>query len=499
MRKSFMTMFALFLVKTFTLGIALGNTVIINPGDSIQKAVDTYPEGTTFTIKTGVYRLQQVHPKNGNTFIGEPGAIMSGAKLLSSFTREGNYWVADGQSQQGQVNGICILNPDGITRYEGCWYPEDLFMNDVPLWHVRTLSEVGPGKWYFDYDADKIYFADDPTGRKVETSVTRHAFVGDASNVTIRGLTIEKYATTAQFGTIYGLDYNTDNPSIGWVIQNCEIRLNHGGAIRTSHQMQVLNNYIHHNGQIGIVGLGDSILVEGNEIAFNNYAGFTQGWEAGGAKWVKTRNLVVRGNYSHHNKGPGLWTDGDNVNTLYEYNRVIENEDVGIFHEISYDVVIRNNTVERNGKMFDEWLYGAQILISTSQNAEVYQNTVEVDTLAGNGIAIIQQDRGSGMYGPWMTIGNSIHHNVITYRGDHGQSGAAADFNPDGMFNGNNLFDFNTYHAPHLDYSRWAWGGAIKDWQGFKAEGQERNSSADTDLSGKTDVPAEPGLGLIRW
>ena len=40
---------------------------------------------------------------------------------------------------------------------------------------------------------------------------------------------------------------------------------------------------------------------------------------------------------------------------------------------------------------------GAQILISTSQNAEVYQNTVEVDALAGNGIAIIQQDRGSGM------------------------------------------------------------------------------------------------------
>ena len=46
-----------------------------------------------------------------------------------------------------------------------------------------------------------------------------------------------------------------------------------------------------------------------------------------------------------------------------------------------------------------------------------------------------------------MTIGNSIHHNVITYRGDHGQSGTAADFNPDGIFNGNKVFDFNPYHA----------------------------------------------------
>jgi hypothetical protein len=71
---------------------------------------------------------------------------------------------------------------------------------------------------------------------------------------------------------------------------------------------------------------------------------------------------------------------------------------------------------------------------------------------------------------------------VVTYRGDHGLSGAAADFNPDVMFNGNNLFDYNTYHAPHLNSSRWVWGGNKKDWQGFKAVGQEPHGSVDTDL-----------------
>jgi parallel beta-helix repeat protein len=485
MRKILIILFALFLVKAFYLGIALGDPVVINPGDSIQKAVDSNPEGTTFTIKAGVHRLQQVIPRNGNTFIGEPGAIMSGAKILTSFTQEGSYWVASGQTQQGRATGFCMRNPGGLPRYEGCWYPEDLFMDDVPLWRVTTLSEVGPGKWYFDYAANKIYFADKPTGRKVETSVTPYAFAGGTQNVTVRGgLTIEKYAVPAQSGAIHALDYHTSALSTHWVIERCEIRLNHGVGIRTGNQMQILNNHIHHNGQLGIGGSGDNILVEGNEIAYNNYAGFSSGWEAGGSKWVRTHNLVVRGNYSHHNKGPGLWTDGNNIYTLYENNRVIENEDTGIFHEISYDVVIRNNTVQRNGKRFDTWLYGAQILLSSSQNAQVYQNSVEVDALAGNGIAIIQQDRGTGRYGPHITIGNSVHHNVVTYRGDHGQSGAAADFTPDVMFNGNNLFDFNTYHAPHLDYSRWAWG-ANKNWQGFKAVGQEPHGSADTDLAQK--------------
>jgi parallel beta-helix repeat protein len=53
---------------------------IINPGDSIQSAVDANPEGTTFTIKAGVHRRQTVKPKAGMSFIGEPGAILDGER-----------------------------------------------------------------------------------------------------------------------------------------------------------------------------------------------------------------------------------------------------------------------------------------------------------------------------------------------------------------------------------------------------------------------------------
>jgi hypothetical protein len=68
---------------------------------------------------------------------------------------------------------------------------------------------------------------------------------------------------------------------------------------------------------MGFRGAGGNILIEGNEISHNNYAGFDPFWGGGGSKWVYTSHLIVRGNYSHDNLGPGLWTDINNIHTLY--------------------------------------------------------------------------------------------------------------------------------------------------------------------------------------
>ena len=141
-------------------------------------------------------------------------------------------------------------------------------------------------------------------------------------------------------------------------------------------------------------------------------------------------------------------------------------------------------------------MWGSQILIHNSGNVEVYNNEVVVSAEGGDGIGIIQQNRGSGSYGPHISVDNYIHHNTITYFGNSGQTGAAADckmcpapYDIESMFNGNNLFDYNTYRAPRLDWSRWEWRGT-KNWKGFKAEGQEPHGSADTDLP--LVMPARP-------
>ena len=206
--------------------------------------------------------------------------------------------------------------------------------------------------------------------------------------------------------------------------------------------MRVVGNNVHHNGQLGIGGPGDGVLIEDNEIASNNTLNFSSGFEAGGTKFVKTRDLIVRGNHVHDNLGPGLWTDGDNIDTLIEDNVVSGNRNMGIFHEISYAAVIRNNTVTGNGWYNHGWLYDAGILIAHSPDVEVYGNHVEGNF---NGIAGIQQDRGIGAYGPRELRNLYVHDNVIIQH-DGYAAGVAKDVDiPGGWEARNILFDFNAY------------------------------------------------------
>jgi parallel beta-helix repeat protein len=415
--------------------------VTFSTTDNVASIVSASSEGTVFCFNPGVHRMHSISPKNGNSFIGEPGAVLSGARLLTSFTREGAYWVATGQTQEGTVHGYCLL-----PEYPRCKWPEDLFFDDVPLRHVASLADVNEsGEWFFDYGADKIYFIDDPTGHTVETSVTRNAFLLTADYVTIRGLIIEKYANPAQEGAIKA--GTGSSLSDGWVIENNEIRLNHGIGIRVGHRSQVVNNIIHNNGQMGMGGSGSDILVENNEISYNNFAGYKQSWEAGATKFVWTSNLIARGNYVHDNIGSGLWTDINNINTLYENNIVEDNTKTGIFHEISYAAIIRNNTVQRNSFGNTGWIGGCGIKVSGSPNVEVYDNTLRDNY---GGVCVQQQDRDDEgpAYGSYTVKNLSVHDNNI--RMSAGLNGMVIDFAPpdgvDAYFTTwNNHFENNDY------------------------------------------------------
>jgi parallel beta-helix repeat protein len=404
--------------------------------------------------------MQMVNPKSGDAFVGEPGAILNGSRLLTTFTRSGGYWIATGQTQQAPVNSMAATHC--LPDFPACARAEQLFINNALLKQVTSLSAVGPGKWYFDYGADKIYFVDDPTGKKVETSVSAYAFKGSATNVTISGLIIEKYATPPPAGTI--------DAGAGWIVKSSEIRYNHGKGIRTGSRLQALNNNVHHQGQLGIAGSGDNMLIQGNEIAYNNTAGFTTGWEAGATKFTRTDGLVVRGNFSHHNRGPGLWTDIDNINTLYEDNRVEDNDWRGIFHEVSYKAVIRNNTCRRNG--FKNPLPnispvdGAGILVSSSPNVEIYGNTIE-----GNraGIGALQTNRGSGAYGVHETANLFVHDNKLVQPTGRA-AGIVQNVGTNAVYTSkNNRFVHNTYDlGTNTKYFRWMNNDrSTPEWKGY--------------------------------
>ena len=419
-------------------GSTVSGDYSVSPGDDIQAVLDRAAEGNTIVLRAGVHRMQTLTPKSRQVISGEPGAILSGARRLTAFVWDGSYWSIAGQTQQGPAT---TLSDTCTAAAPLCAYPEDLFIDNVLLKHVATRSELGPGRWYFDYAADQIYLADDPTGHIVETSVTPTAVAGFANSVTIRGLVIEKFATPTQQAAVKG-------QGSGWVIESNEIRFNHAIGLRTEAGAIARNNKVHHNGSMGIAGSGSDILVENNEIAFNNTNGYNAYWEAGGTKWVYTNRLVVRGNYSHDNHGPGLWTDINNINTLYENNRVEDNDLSGIFHEISYAAVIRNNTIARNGRVRPSpgWVDGAGILVAGSSDVEVYGNTLTDNFQA---IAGLEGHRGSGIYGPWVLQNLNVHDNSVwqlaSMPNGAGRTGII-DTNGTGAFFNNNWWARNTYH-----------------------------------------------------
>ena len=250
---------------------------------------------------------------------------------------------------------------------------------------------------------------------------------------------------------------------------------------------RVLDNFTHDNGQLGLGGSGGNILVEGNEIAHNNYSGTDHDFECGGMKFAATDGLTVRNNFSHDNIGPGMWSDISSIHTLYENNVIMNNSRSGIFYETSYDAVIRNNMILSNGSMApDDWFWNAQIQIAASQNVEAYGNIVLVDSANnGNGIMLIQQNRSSEpcVYGPCRVMNDFIHDNSIIVVGTrwHGSTGGTQDYTGLGdLFapSSNNRFTGNQYYVTDLNSAAyWQWVNLYQTFENFQSFGLDTSGA----------------------
>jgi parallel beta-helix repeat protein len=455
-----------------------GGPIVLEPGQDLQAIVASSPEGTQFLLAPGIYRQQTIHPKPRQEFIGQDGAILSGAMELKSWKKEGKFWIAEGLPPALPVGNAGRCDDDG----DRCRPREDLFFDGRLYLRAESLASLVPGTWH---RADgKAWLADDPTGASVELSVTPLAIGGSAQGVIVRNLIIEKYAPAAQRAAIEFYDGR------GWLVSNVTARWNHTIGLTFGPEARVEGGSFSHNGQVGMKGTGEGSIVDEVEIAFNNYAGYDPGWEAGGTKFYRSRGLVVRNSCIHHNYGHGLWTDIDNVDVLYEGNKVFMNRDDGIKHEISYDATIRNNTVAYNGHGFDVWLWGSQILLQNSEKARVYRNTVVVSD-GGNGISVIHQDRGVGKYGPWNATDNYIHHNTVVHLGKYGVNGVVMDTDDDWFWShGGNRFDWNTYIVADDGTKYWTFDWA-ETWNDVKKLGQEQNGERILEQRPRIDLSCD--------
>ena len=347
----------------------------------------------------------------------------------------------------------------------------------------RVLEE--PGTWYFDYAADRVYIADDPTGKTVEVSVLAAAFSGmgkkgKSENVAIRNLIVEKYANGDAMGAIQA--------GVEWTIEGNETRLNHGTGIEFNANGDTGGaarfNYSHDNGSRGIgIQLANKVVVEYNELAFNNRLHYSVGWNAGGIKNSFGDFCLLRGNYIHDNNCKGIWIDCLANDNIIEDNVIVDNSSSGIAVEISLRNKVRNNIFINNNRLssYD----GSAIYIQSCAFNEAYGNKIEVSKLKGDGINIALGDRRQPAikdpkqeHADCYCHDNKVYDNSVTYLGESGRSGVSTQ-NPPGW--DSNKFYGNTYHfLAGSPTARFMWGYKRMTFEQFQDVGQEKGGSVSS-------------------
>jgi parallel beta-helix repeat protein len=502
------------------LSLPASGQVILHPGDNIPAIVRSKPEGTTFVFPPGTYRLSQpIHPKNNDQFVGQTKcdppasscpAIISGATEIGSLARSenGKYAVM----KQRQQNPRGDAKNDCERAWQACMYPEDLYFDNVPLHHLDspTLPNLGPGEWWFDYANHVIYFYDDPSGHRVETSVLNNGFGGPANSVTIKYLTVEKFADMYPVGSIGETQgVNALTQQTDWTIEHCEVRLNHGFGVRVNYRMRILNNYIHDNGETGVGGgIGveknpatqstfSGVLIQGNAITHNDYAHFDPVFGSGGVKIGTTSGVTIRGNTIENNEGSGIHFDEDSGSELVDGNTLINNSDGdGLVQEIGAGLsTFRNNKLIHNGAQLNEDNHGFQLAVRVSSGVESYCNVLEVG--AGNGTAawgVGTSRRGTSPFPPFhyrTSSGNSFHHNTIIW--DEGANGDAGfrhndPDNQSGFFANNTPPDYNEYHLPKVADATFVYDNnnsrtnEMKTFRRYQASGADIHGTADANV-----------------
>lgn len=435
---------------------AKAQSYTVRCGEDPHSAIAAAGNPSVVSFEPGcVYRLaRRIDPREGQQFIGN-GATLSGSKVLTGWTPQGAYWYASGQTQEGVRRTVA-----GETMCESsaprCNYPELLFRNGLPLKHGATL---GAGEWFFDYDANRIYIYTDPANALIETSFTNPgatncAICGGANNVTVRGFVITQFGTTLENAVVEGFTPGGQR----WLVENNTIEYNGavGAVVRTGGIMR--NNKLLRNGQAGYGASGSGVVIENNEVGYNNWKGVNPNFSAGGGKVSFTTGLTFRGNHVHHNYKRGSWFDLDNRDSVVE-NNTFEHNDTGLYFEMGYSAIARNNVFRCNGAGIDN-TFETSILVTNASGILIERNEITVCEM-GNAIGI----REDGNRPTRQTDNIDVRDNTVIFSACRGAVGQDAYL---GAALGRVTWERNLYRVCSATYKHWLVEGvklSFFEWQ----------------------------------
>ncbi|WP_241995542.1 right-handed parallel beta-helix repeat-containing protein [Kribbella sp. VKM Ac-2568] len=444
--------------------------VVIKPGQDAQSVINARPAGSTFCFAAGLHRISQtIRPKADMTIASASRAVLSGSVPLTGWSKTGTHWVTRGALPAAYgKSGQCEDDTANI-----CSLREQVFVDGTHLTRVASLAAVKSGTFYADYAADAIYLGSNPAGHTVEMSKTPTAIESNAPGVTVRGLTIEHFASPAQAGAL------VSGP--GWTVTANEVRWNKsvGLMLVKANKARIDRNLVHHNGQLGL-GQYNSLKANltRNVITYNNTDGFwIADWESGGIKSTRSSG-TVSGNVIRANKGIGMWADVADDGRVISSNKIANNAADGIRFEISRNGVIEHNTITGNGfgtgrgsgtSLWD----GGGINVNTSSNVQVRNNTVTGNV---NGVSIQSRNRGDGPWGHYLLRNVRVTGNTIGMTGGTQSTGMVQNSGAE-VPAGQLTFSGNRYLLDKASAQRFARFGAKLNATGWQRAGLDTAGS----------------------
>jgi parallel beta-helix repeat protein len=113
-----------------TSGCATADGVPIGTRGNAQQVVDAHGPGTTYTVRAGVHlRNFSVRPKSGDTFCGEPGAVLDGGRTLRT--------AFSGRASDVTLDSLTVQKYDS-GRQGGAIHPH----SRAHGWTVRNVSAL---------------------------------------------------------------------------------------------------------------------------------------------------------------------------------------------------------------------------------------------------------------------------------------------------------------------------------------------------------------------
>jgi len=462
--------------------------------------VDAAAAGSTLVVPACLYR-EFVSVTKPLTLVATPGAEIRGSDVWTGWTGSGTTWTSSAT--------VPVLYNPGAECSPGtsrCAWPEQVFLDGAPLLQVATTATPGTGQFRLD-GSRHVVLGSSPAGRTVEVSVRQKWLWVGASDVTVRGFTMRHAASWAQGG---GLQVGGE-----WVgavnrvtIEDNVLADSHGRDLSfpsggTGHR--IYRNDISRAGCLGIGGgdNGSDWIIRGNHVHDNNTEGFETGWESGGIKLLFIDGLLVDANEIDHNAGRGFWNDTGSTHTTLTNNRVHDNAYNGIFLEASHYLTVTGNAVWENGwgPGAAAWAWGGGITLSSSDHADVHDNTVAWNA---DGITVISQNRADDAD----HVEINVHDNAIAMAPKSGDTSAFADgwlmdwsgvlFSP--ASNNRGAGNHYWYGTAEGGTTRYAWNGEKRTLTDFAATPAGASSSYLTtdELAGRLAAAGMPGSPVAR-